>query len=86
MLRRILGGMKFFVFFIFVYIVLLLGVILIFSNPLKITFLQISSIGFVDKFSGFFMFLSLGGVPPFLGFLGKVIILKVILLKDAKAN
>jgi len=81
MLRRILGGMKFFVFFIFVYIVLLLGVILIFSNPLKITFLQISSIGFVDKFSGFFMFLSLGGVPPFLGFLGKVIILKVILLK-----
>merc|ERR1712045_919765 len=40
---------------------------------------QINSIVFLDKFIILIVFISLGGMPPMLGFLRKIIILKVII-------
>merc|ERR1712074_332666 len=40
---------------------------------------QINSIIFFDKFIMLITWISLGGIPPLLGFLGKIIILKILL-------
>merc|ERR1712214_200856 len=42
-------------------------------------FYQINSIAFLDKFIILIVFISLGGMPPMLGFLRKIIILKMII-------
>merc|ERR1712024_313562 len=42
-------------------------------------FTQINSIIFFDKFIMLIVFISLGDMPPLLGFLGKIVILKILL-------
>merc|ERR1711936_1473668 len=68
------------IIFIIIYMFLLGGFINVFNfQGLKI-FNQINSIMFFEKFSIIMLFISLGGMPPLLGFLRKMIILKIILI------
>ena len=63
-----------------IYMFLLGGFINVFNfQGLKI-FNQINPIMFFEKFSIIMLFISLGGMPPLLGFLRKMIILKIILI------
>merc|ERR1712030_61382 len=62
-LTRIISGIQFFH--------------LIFFSPLKIISNQISSSNHYRKLIKIFVLLSLGGLPPFLGFLGKLYIIKI---------
>jgi len=75
----ITAGIQFF-FFFFVYLWLFLGLFFLFnsfsnrlSNQLKVSSLT-------SKLLSIFVFLSLGGLPPLLGFLRKVFILKYSIL------
>merc|ERR1711889_10649 len=45
-------------------------------------FYQIVSINLFDKFFIVMLFISLGGIPPLLGFLRKYLILKILLLEE----
>merc|ERR1711990_635547 len=65
-LVRIITGIQFF-FILFFY-------------PVKRVSNQISRSGHYNKLIKIFILLSLGGLPPFLGFLGKLYILKVSML------
>ena len=62
--------------FFFIYIFLLLGVLLFFWNPIIRISIQIQSINYYNKLIVLLVIISLGGLPPFIGFLGKVIIIK----------
>merc|ERR1712067_133165 len=61
------------------YIYLLIGFINIYKFYGLNIFTQINSIIFFDKFIMLIIFISLGGIPPLLGFLRKIIILKILL-------
>jgi NADH:ubiquinone oxidoreductase subunit 2 (subunit N) len=69
-------GLRVTIFYIFIYIIVILGVILVFKGPQKVTFRQIHSIGYYDQLIAILVLLSLGGLPPLTGFLGKIFILK----------
>merc|ERR1712043_73096 len=58
-----------------IYIYLLIGFINIYKFYGLNIFTQINSIIFFDKFIMLIIFISLGGIPPLLGFLGKIKIL-----------
>merc|ERR1712223_334562 len=65
-----------------IYMFLLGGFINVFNfQGLKI-FNQINSIMFFEKFSIIMLFISLGGMPPLLGFLRKLLILKIIFIYE----
>ena len=64
-------------FFFFIYYWLFLGVYIIFLHPIKNISNQILRARHYNKLIKIFTLLSLGGLPPFLGFLGKLYILKV---------
>merc|ERR1712117_314746 len=59
---------------------LFIGIFIIFFYPIKRVSNQISRSGHYNKLIKIFILLSLGGLPPFLGFLGKLYILKVSML------
>lgn len=63
--------------FFSIYLILLIGVILICRAPLKRTFRQTHRISLTEKIFLVLALMSLAGVPPFLGFIGKVLVLKV---------
>merc|ERR1712045_339110 len=63
-------------FIIVIYMYIILGVARIYNFYRLNVFYQINSIVFLDKF---IIFISLGGMPPMLGFLRKIIILKMII-------
>merc|ERR1712042_98643 len=50
------------------------------GHPVKIISNQISSSNHYNKIMKIFVLLSLGGLPPFLGFLGKLYILKISII------
>merc|ERR1712241_948060 len=59
------------------------GLILILNKNNSKTFIQrTNKIGTLDKVGIILIFMSLGGLPPLLGFLIKLVILKFILLKN----
>jgi len=58
---------------------IILGVVRIYNFYRLNVFYQINSIVFLDKFIILIVFISLGGMPPMLGFLRKIIILKIII-------
>jgi len=62
--------------FMLIYTYLILGVYSVFGVSLKTSFRQFQSIRYIFKLIGVFVFISLGGLPPFLGFLGKVLVIK----------
>jgi len=76
-LVSIITGIQFFFFFFFIYYWLFLGVYIIFLHPIKNISNQILRARHYNKLIKIFTLLSLGGLPPFLGFLGKLYILKV---------
>merc|ERR1712117_208415 len=59
---------------------LFIGIFIIFFYPVKRVSNQIFRSGHYNKLIKIFTLLSLGGLPPFLGFLGKLYILKVSIL------
>jgi len=74
-----LFSLKIILLFISVYIYILLGVVIIYNFYSLSVFNQINSIVFLDKFSILMIFISLGGMPPLLGFLSKMLILKILI-------
>ena len=70
---------KVFLFFFVLYSILLLGVVVILSYPYCSSFLKIQGLKRFEKLIIFFIFLSLAGLPPFLGFLAKVVVIKNVI-------
>merc|ERR1711950_140103 len=80
LILSILYSIKIIFIFMIIYMFLLGGFINVFNfQGLKMGN-QINSIMFFEKFSIIMLFISLGGMPPLLGFLRKIIILKIILI------
>ena len=79
LLIRVLFSLKIIFIYLRIYIYLLIGFINIYKFYSLNIFAQINSIIFFDKFIMLMIFISLGGIPPLLGFLGKIIILKILL-------
>jgi len=75
----VLFSIKIIFLFIAIYIYLVIGFINIYNFYGMNVFTQINSIIFFDKFFLVMVFISLGGIPPILGFLRKMVILKVML-------
>merc|ERR1712154_516123 len=61
---------------------LLLGIFIFYNNFYYNTFLQVNRINFLEKISIVLLFMSLGGIPPLLGFLRKFFILKIIIFYE----
>merc|ERR1711860_53335 len=78
LLIRVLFSLKIIFIYLRIYIYLLIGFINIYKFYSLNIFAQINSIIFFDKFIMLMIFISLGGIPPLLGFL-KIIILKILL-------
>jgi len=71
------------ILFIVVYFYLLLGLVLIFNKNNAKRFTQgLNKISAWDKVIIVLLFISLGGLPPFLGFLIKLIVIKFIIIKN----
>lgn len=62
--------------YIIIYIFLLIGFFMYFFKE-YIYIIQLKNLSFYEKFFIIFLFISLGGIPPLLGFLGKLILLKL---------
>ena len=67
--------------FIFIYLYLLRGFIILYKTYKINLFIQINRINFFDKIITILLFISLGGLPPLLGFLSKFLIIKFILMR-----
>ena len=74
------SSIKLILVFIFIYVILLLGVLYISDTISSTSFPQIGGINNLSGVIFIFIFISLGRLPPLLGFLGKLIILKRIIL------
>jgi len=82
LLYRTIISIKLILIFIFIYIFLLTRLNIIYNYYNFNIFLQINRINFFDKVILTMIFISLGGIPPILGFLIKFIILKIIFLHE----
>merc|ERR1712197_2701 len=72
-------SLKLIIIFFIIYIYILSGVIFIYGQIKLGRFFYINSINFFDKFFLILVFMSLGGIPPLLGFLRKFIVLKMLI-------
>jgi len=79
LIMNVLFSIKIIFLFMVIYMYLVMGFINIYSFYNINMFTQMNSIIFFDKFFLVIVFISLGGMPPILGFLRKIIILKIIL-------
>lgn len=79
LIMSVLFSIKIIFLFMVIYMYLVMGFINIYSFYNINMFTQMNSIIFFDKFFLVIVFISLGGMPPILGFLRKIIILKIIL-------
>ena len=75
-------SLKLIIMFMLIYVVLLIGIYLFYSSFYYNLFIQINRINFYDKIVIVILFMSLGGIPPLLGFLRKFLILKIIFLYE----
>merc|ERR1712087_65703 len=75
-------SIKLLLLFIFIYIYLLLGIYIFYNIYYFNIFTQINRINFFDKIIIILVFISLGGIPPILGFLRKLLILKIIFIYE----
>ena len=81
-LFRIIFSLKLIFIFIIIYLFLLIGVFILYNLYNLNIFLQINRINYFDKLIITIIFISLGGIPPLLGFLIKYIILKFIIIYE----
>merc|ERR1711994_691469 len=72
-------SLKLIILFFIIYIYILSGVIFIYGQIKLGRFFYVNSINFFDKFFLILVFISLGGIPPLLGFLSKFIVLKILI-------
>merc|ERR1712043_138688 len=75
-------SIKLILIFIIIYIYLLLGIYIFYNIYYYNIFIQINRINFFDKIIIILLFISLGGMPPILGFLRKLLILKIIFIYE----
>merc|ERR1712117_731150 len=80
LLYRTIISIKLILIFIFIYIFLLTRLNIIYNYYNFNIFLQINRINFFDKVILTMIFISLGGIPPILGFLIKFIIFSSLIL------
>lgn len=78
LISRNLLSIKIILLFIIIYIHILLGVYIFYNIFYYNIFIQINRIILIDKIIIVLLFISLGGMPPLLGFLRKFLILKII--------
>nr|ATN95407.1 NADH dehydrogenase subunit 2 [Calanus finmarchicus] len=62
--------------FFVIYTILLMSVVAVCSKHGAASFSGLINLSFLDKGAIVFVFMSLGGIPPLLGFLGKLLVLK----------
>merc|ERR1711875_35958 len=79
---RIYISIKLIMFFFLIYLILLLGIYFIYNLYNLNIFYQVIRINLIDKFFIVILFISLGGIPPLLGFLRKFLILKILVLEE----
>ena len=82
LISRNLLSIKLILLFISIYIVILLRIYIFYNIFYYNLFMQINRIIFIDKIIISLLFISLGGIPPLLGFLSKFIVLKIIFLYE----
>merc|ERR550519_3154222 len=80
LLVRILTRYGLFILFIFLYFILLLGVIIYTMVPGSISFTNLYIISSINKTIFIFTFMSLGRVPPFIGFIAKIMVIKISIM------
>jgi len=76
MISSCILSLKLLIIFIAVYYRVILGVVLLFRCVSLVVFTQISELPLIKKIIITFMFISLGGLPPFLGFFRKILVIK----------
>lgn len=76
------------IYYFILYIILLLPLIIIFNktNNTQINHLNNINLSLLIQFCSFFLLLSLGGLPPFLGFLPKWIVIQNFLISNYLLN
>merc|ERR1711902_97071 len=79
MLPRVI---KLILIFIVIYMYILVGIYIFYNIFYYRLFIQINRIIFSDKVIIVILFISLGGIPPLLGFLRKFLILKIVLVYE----
>ena len=82
LISRNILSLKLILLFIFIYIYLLLGIYIFYNIYYYNMFIQINRINYFDKIIIVIVFISLGGIPPILGFLRKLLILKIIFIYE----
>lgn len=75
-------SLKLMILFLTIYVFLLMGIYLFYNSFYYNLFMQINRINFFDKIIIVLLFISLGGMPPLLGFLRKFLILKIIFIYE----
>ena len=78
-LISIIMSTKLFFLFILIYTYLLIGFTIFYKSYRINIFIQINRINILDKIILIMLFMSLGGLPPLLGFLRKYLIIKFII-------
>ena len=69
-----------FLLFFIIYFVILLGIVILVRVPGNSIFIGEYNIGGIQKILLLFIFITLGGVPPFLGFIAKLIVIKASII------
>lgn len=82
LISRNILSIKLIFLFIIIYIYILLGIYIFYNMYYYNIFMQINRINFFDKIIIILLFISLGGIPPILGFLRKLLILKIIFIYE----
>jgi len=82
LLSRNLLSIKLILIFIVIYMYILVGIYIFYNIFYYRLFIQINRIIFSDKVIIVILFISLGGIPPLLGFLRKFLILKIVLVYE----
>lgn len=82
LISRNILSIKLILIFIIIYIYILLGIYIFYNIYHYNIFIQINRINFFDKIIIILLFISLGGMPPILGFLRKLLILKIIFIYE----
>ena len=82
LISRNILSIKLILIFIIIYIYMLLGIYIFYNIYHYNIFIQINRINFFDKIIIILLFISLGGIPPILGFLRKLLILKIIFIYE----